>query len=57
MKIKTAKSVTKSSFIKENSKIGYKGVNNAYDLNRSGHYCSSKNTFTCKTASVQSLKK
>ncbi len=33
---------TKTSFLREASKESYRGVNNAYDLNRTGHYCGSK---------------
>lgn len=33
---------SKTTFFKETSKSGYEGVNNAYDLNRTGHYCNRK---------------
>ena len=32
---------SKSSFCNEAVKESHKGVNNAYDLNRTGHYCGS----------------
>jgi hypothetical protein len=51
MKSKTDRGYSsKSSFLRESSKESYKGINNAYDLNRTGHYCGGKSDYYSKNS-------
>lgn len=42
MKTKSSKNFTKTSFLNETTRTSYRGVANAYDLNRTGHFCETR---------------
>jgi hypothetical protein len=57
MKAKSNKNFTKTSFVKESLKVSHRGVNNAYDLNRIGHFCGNKVESHSKSTGQQVSKK